>query len=661
MCKLVSVLGLSATRAAYSVCLPSPTLPALSVLGNGIMIHANAHQADDYRATAVGKWSPPPHFVHAGSCSVDYNRDCSTTGCYISTLTTQRAGDKNLSNDDVAQALKSLAHFTGCLNQPLRVEAYQVCGNKINVTFDKHRDNLHSDWDLDTYVPEKPVGGGALPDVQHWADALCDRVPTGCSQCKRKGIECSGYRDPRALRVRDETSRTARKFEKKAPSYCEVLMHAPEKEESGSKGAVADQDSAWPCSRSGQLINSLLGDVRYPLQQDLQHTSMAYFLACYIYATPFQRYVPSFCLDGADPEGACPMTISATALAAYSRHVRSAQYLGYARQKYAGALTRVNESLSSPATAVLDRTLVSVLVLGLFEAIVFEAGKSPTSWTAHTLGAWQLIRLRGPQQVKSSLSRKILAHAINNVKTSCIQRSIPVPADLVAFDRQLALFRDADDASVRLSPIVQQIASVKARAMADPDCNLVHEALVLDQELAAFSEDCPAWMSYTVGPGSDSDAPGRVYEGVCHRYPSAYVAKLWNTIRLLRMLLVSLIGEIAAGQFDANLSRLRLPPVKPDLADYLRELEQYARGNMTTIATEVLASIPSFVEVDGFGRRFAPAGRSLAWPLSIIEGDSSCGEAAREHAYRNLEMLAGDLNMPQAVHPSRTSSMGEDW
>ncbi|EFY89307.1 hypothetical protein MAC_04688 [Metarhizium acridum CQMa 102] len=464
--------------------------------------------------------------------------------------------------------------------------------------------------------------------------------------------KCSGYRDPSALRVRDETSRTTRKFAK-PPTKRKPLQHIPEPE-LGAEHPV--EHSTWPF---GRLVSSLMGDPSYPLRQNLQEASMAYFLTSYITATPFQRYLPSLCLADADPEDACSVTVSATALAAYSRRVRSAEYLEYARQKYAVALTRVNELLSNPEAAVLDRTLVSVLVLGLFEAIVFEAGKSPTSWTAHTVGAMQLLRLRGPQQFKSALSRKMVSHASNNIKTSCIQRSIPVPDDFVALDKQLTLLHDPNDPSVKLAPMVRQIASIKARAMDGPDCNLVHEALELDRGIVAFSKECPAWMSYTVEPSPHS--PDWAYAGVCHRYPSAHVAKLWNTVRLLRIFLAVLIRQLAAGQLDPDMSRLRLPDGESSLADYLSGLQRYARENMKAITTEVLASIPSFMEMDDFGRRFAPSGRSLAWPLSIIENTDMCGEAAREHAYKNLEMLAGDLNMPQAVHPSRFSGIREDW
>ncbi|OAQ66581.1 C6 zinc finger domain-containing protein [Pochonia chlamydosporia 170] len=425
-----------------------------------------------------------------------------------------------------------------------------------------------------------------------------------------------------------------------------------------------DQDADYypvenPTSPFTQLLNSLQSGLSFSLAHNLRDASMAYFLTSYIYATPFQGYVPLLCLDDPDLEDACSITISATALAAYSRRVRSAEYLESARQKYAIALSEVNKLLSKPETAILDRTLASVLVLGLFEAIVFEGGKSPTSWTAHTFGSMQLLRLRGPQQFKSTVSRKMFAHASNNIKTSCIQRSVPVPDDFIAFDEQVLVLHDPNEPTVKLSPMIHQVASIKARSIASPDCNLVHEALSLDHEIVTLCKNCPSWMAYSVEPASDSAA--WAYERICHRYPSARIAKLWNAIRLLRIFLAVFIRDVATGQLDCGLSRLNLPDSKVTREKYLSQLHQYAEDNMRIVTTEVLASIPSFMETDDFGRRFSPAGRSLAWPLGIIENTKICGTSAQKYAYKYLDMLAGDLNLPQAVHPSRFVDSREDW
>ncbi|KID78494.1 Nuclease PA3 [Metarhizium brunneum] len=206
MSPLVSILlvGLSATKGAYAwgklghatvayiaqhYLSPETASWAQGVLGDTSDSYlANiASWADDYRATAAGKWSAPLHFIDAQdspptSCNVDYNRDCGSKGCSVSAVAnyTQRVGSKSLSKDNIAQALKFLVHFTGDLTQPLHDEAYQVGGNNIKVTFDGYQDNLHADWD--TYIPEKLVGGGALTNAQSWASDLIQQIASGSYQ-----------------------------------------------------------------------------------------------------------------------------------------------------------------------------------------------------------------------------------------------------------------------------------------------------------------------------------------------------------------------------------------------------------------------------------------------------------------------------------------------
>lgn len=101
-----------------------------------------ASWADSYRATTEGAWSAPLHFIDAEdnpptSCSVDFDRDCGSSGCSVSAITnyTQRVGDGRLSAANVNQALKFLVHFVGDITQPLHDEAYEVGGNDIDVTY----------------------------------------------------------------------------------------------------------------------------------------------------------------------------------------------------------------------------------------------------------------------------------------------------------------------------------------------------------------------------------------------------------------------------------------------------------------------------------------------------------------------------------------------
>lgn len=144
-----------------------------------------ASWADTYRSTAAGKFSAPFHYIDAEdspptSCSVEYERDCGTTGCSVSAIAnyTARVDQASLSTAQKAEALKFLVHFIGDITQPLHDEAYEVGGNDITVTFDGYSDdNLHSDWD--TYMPEKLIGGDELSDAKTWATTLTTDIKTG--------------------------------------------------------------------------------------------------------------------------------------------------------------------------------------------------------------------------------------------------------------------------------------------------------------------------------------------------------------------------------------------------------------------------------------------------------------------------------------------------
>ncbi|KAG5921230.1 hypothetical protein E4U61_007010 [Claviceps capensis] len=499
----------------------------------------------------------------------------------------------------------------------------------------------------------------------------CDRIPAGCSQCKRKNIVCNGYRDPSALRVKDETEKTWCKFETKA-SGCASTAKTPFPSAAAPKNmaklpaAEIDFDAQTsitpPCGRGDEPLKSVDLNITVPLRNSSHHLSIAYFFSSYIYATSFQEYVPAFFLDSPRTGDACSAAIEATAIAAYSRRARSCIGVEESRKRYAKALAQVNKLLSSPESAVLDRTLACVLVLGLFEAIVFEGGARPTNWTAHTQGAMQLLRLRGPQQFKSRLSRTISSHASNNIKTCCIQRSVPVPEEFLAFDRQLRSLHDILDVSTIMAPLMHTVASIKAKALANPDCNLIHDALWLDRQIILLSKTVPEWMVYEIRP--ECESPSWAYKRACHHYPNARAAKAWNGIRLFQFFLVIFIMDFISpedGNARRRLSKLQIPDSSKTLFQYVEELKEYVTKTMDIISTDLLATIPVFLENDEHGRRFIPVARSLVWPLAIVECSDLSPKPAREFARQHLDMLAGDLNIPGAVHPARFDDSVEDW
>ncbi|GJN86905.1 hypothetical protein PLIIFM63780_010487 [Purpureocillium lilacinum] len=338
----------------------------------------------------------------------------------------------------------------------------------------------------------------------------------------------------------------------------------------------------------------------HSIPQAVCDAAVAYFMTSYIVATPFEAYLPGFFISECFHDNPC-----------------------------------------------------------LFEAVVFQGGQAPTNWTAHTFGAMQLLRLRGKGQFKSPVSQKLYAQASNNIKTSCIQKSVPLPADFVAFNKEVGGLLDPADPAIQLAPVVDRVAHIKAQSLVKADAKLVREAWLLDCEIADFGRKLSAKMQYT----THEDLPPitGAWLDFAHEYPNLRAAKVWNALRLLRQFLVSFISNVASEEVDRDEASFASTNLASLDNTSWKALSRYAMDNMDDISAQILASVPSFLESCPTERRFFPAARSLVWPLSIIETSSICSEPYRVMAAAYLQELARDLNMPQAVRPDRDPGCEDDW
>jgi hypothetical protein len=132
-----------------------------------------------------------------------------------------------------------------------------------------------------------------------------------------------------------------------------------------------------------------------PFQSEL---AFGYFMSSYVPASPFDYLPDIYNTVASTAQDVVSSTVLAASFASLSLRAGSGKLMNYARMHYSKALTRTNAALASPNTAVLDSSLVSVLLLGLYEAIAFSGRRSPASRTPHTLGAVELIRQRGTKQ-----------------------------------------------------------------------------------------------------------------------------------------------------------------------------------------------------------------------------------------------------------------------
>lgn len=70
---------------------------------------------------------------------------------------------------------------------------------------------------------------------------------------------------------------------------------------------------------------------------------------------------------------------------------------------HATLLRSTQQTLNDVEFVTRDDALISVLLLALFEALVFQGRQVPINWTTHVQGATALLETSGPEQFKSPL------------------------------------------------------------------------------------------------------------------------------------------------------------------------------------------------------------------------------------------------------------------
>ncbi|KIJ56258.1 hypothetical protein M422DRAFT_63177 [Sphaerobolus stellatus SS14] len=159
--------------------------------------------ADTVRSEAAFSWSAPFHFVDAedsplqGQCSVVETRDCASNNCVLTAIAnyTARVVDKNLSKEQILEALLFLGQFIGDIGQPLHVEAIEVGGNDIKAICGGSSTNLHAAWDTGMLTTNVNANHGGTP--QSYANDLVADIKTGkFASVKESWITCSSVTQP---------------------------------------------------------------------------------------------------------------------------------------------------------------------------------------------------------------------------------------------------------------------------------------------------------------------------------------------------------------------------------------------------------------------------------------------------------------------------------
>ncbi|KAJ4425028.1 hypothetical protein N0V82_000310 [Gnomoniopsis sp. IMI 355080] len=268
--------------------------------------------------------------------------------------------------------------------------------------------------------------------------------------------------------------------------------------------------------------------------------------------------------------------------------------LDAARKSYGQALRLTNAALRNPTEAVKDTTMLSVLVLSIFETMSGHSGRrSLAAWQQHIHGAAALARARGVAQFRSAAGVRMFMMQCSNTMISCIQNELPMPQDLIDLRGQLVDMLGGPSAvpgyeiTAPIYKIMQLKHDIKQGIVTDMDemLNTFNDAEDhFDTATSNFPED---WQYRTVR------LTGRLRPGffnhTCHIYPNIHVADIWNGLRTCRMLLLETLCE----ELNKRFSRVPVPLVP---ARYQLEYQK-ARYKLEKIALAILASAPHHFDI----------------------------------------------------------------
>lgn len=444
---------------------------------------------------------------------------------------------------------------------------------------------------------------GDSPDVL-LIHIQCDAKPEGCTPCARTGRKCPGYRKQVDLMFRDQSSNVIRKAKaaeaKKSKSPEPQPAKASPQPTSVPEPSVAPQPTAEsdaPLTAADELsLVSRKWDPILSIGPTMDERATCYFVFHHLVGVQspsrglLDNLLMMFQSNSVDEN--LLTAVKAVSYASYAHHLHNTELTEVSRWQYTKAVNLTNAALRSDESAAKDSTLLSVMILGMYEILTGSTQRSLQAWMEHVRGSAALIKMRGEEQLKTPQGRRLFVQASIGILTSCVQLNIPVPRHMVElmykvpdyFDQSISqddIVHVAYGIHMKMIEVNQFRASVEKGIVSDKH-EIVSMALELDSRLNAIPNDTPPeFRYYVVKSKSDTDF---AFQGTYHVYYDLLTAHMWNSIRVFRILLHEQIRDTLLKGFSAR------PPVFTK-AEHTIQFQK-STDICATLQADILGSVP---------------------------------------------------------------------
>ncbi|OAA68851.1 hypothetical protein ISF_03226 [Cordyceps fumosorosea ARSEF 2679] len=372
------------------------------------------------------------------------------------------------------------------------------------------------------------------------------------------------------------------------------------------------------------------GSIQRPLSLPLDMIGLDFFLTHYVVhqsgpSSGFLDYVVTI-LAREEGHELLEGAVLAVGFAGLARTTKQTDLMCRSIMMYTRTMERVNRALADPVAARRDSTIVTVLVLALYEF----SKASLDGWKQHIDGAVSLLNVRGKAQFTTPTGLQIFKDVFTQLLTNCLRVGVPIPSSLRMLRTEASKAFSVSDpywiaasAMVELLDLYHQIspggysyinhnhnapipgnssssatsASSSNSANKKAALNLsiedleryLSQALDLDYRLeSSFAECQPEWC-YAIMPNPPLAAldTSRFHGEVHHLYHDVYIANVWNRMRTCRILANHAIGYLL----------LRGANIDPNWFfsnNYVDRLQAVSK-TMALVRADLLASVPQLM------------------------------------------------------------------
>ncbi|KAF2790708.1 hypothetical protein K505DRAFT_76582 [Melanomma pulvis-pyrius CBS 109.77] len=519
----------------------------------------------------------------------------------------------------------------------------------------------------------------------------CDQKRPSCSQCLRVHKECYGYRDPLTLMFKNESDVVARKAKNR---YQELSKQNPQKPRNRKDSRTSDPEFSGSPSSAASPFSVQVSEQQvvlkrrdppsasmiWELNPSIEDQAIGFFLASYVIKPTFVPrgqfdFLPEL-LSRPDTEEILQKSATAAGLAALANATKSPHISKKAQREYVSALALTNKALGSAQNAMKDSTLISVIMLGMYENFTHQSKDSLKAWAKHVKGACTLISLRGRSMFGDSVGLRVFQQFYGTALLVALENKSEVSAGLTELWEMGTQINDysipGKQWTTKIVRFMRHAIELTADTTSDP-VHMVDTATTLDKELNDIRDFIPEiWKYETVYIEKPSE---HVYGNSYHIYLDPWLAQMWNNLRAVRLVLHKVIRvELIKGlnrcpplfqedeaQAQIKASEQQICATSAAICASTPQITgQIPFPDLPTTKTKVPTSCADLFDPQDpkfklhppgtFWNPLRPTGlHNLIWPLYALGVSSLCPYDLREWAINRLHFVALKIGTRQAL------------